>query len=522
MYSKLEQVQARCRILQRVAAANFLRACFLLNGVAFCFGAHAQSIQVQLITSFVSDKCALTEIVINDVLVGHALRNLSGRLQDLDGISFSGFAQYFPPSLLVVRKDGEIDGLKVLVTTENSDKSATAISNAYQVANGKNQVYDLALVASVDPQKCSSTVSAVPSMPASYKTTPIFEQLFNGTPADSIGSFTKRIDVMITQPEVTEFSLDDHLFRRMGIEWKEERKGNLIATYDEFSRNLAGFDLRDRKKVKQVTPFGSAEVVRIVYAPSGFKFWQPSFGRDQFMEYRPYDVALLKAPRQDLRSTQISNIVTKSFIRKIVIDPVVDGQPIPTTSEKRLGFSDLVGGRTHALAFAMATDKLFSEDPSSEALDAGGFRLFSKLRVTARCQDNSIQSYSIAPLQTSFGKEGPLESEGKISIRPKVREQKTAGNIASLVINYEVTGRPHAAALPPFNLIRPRSCSRIWHAVEAKLSCSAGKLVTLTQTTGSQFPSRKTWINSVLKEDVDQGAFDRLWVCNANDSTRVE
>lgn len=487
-----------------------------------CDGAHAQSIQVQLITSLVSDKCALTEIVINDVLVGHAFRNLSGRLQDLDGSSFSGSAQYFPPNLLVIRRDGEIDSLNILVTTEKSDKSAAAVSNAYQVANGKNLPYDLALVASAEPPKCSSSISAAPSMPASYKTTPVFEQLFKGTPIDPVGSFTQRIDVTISQPEVTEFSLDDHVFRRVGTEWKEERNGNLMATYDEFSRNLAGFDLRDRKKVKQDTPLGPIEVTRIVHAPSGFKFWQPTNGRDQFKEYRPNDVELLKAPRQDLRSTQISNIVTKSFIRKIVVDPVVDGQPIPPTSAKRLGFSDLVGGRAQALAFAMVTDEMFSEEPSSEGLDAGDFRLLSKLKVTARCQGDSIQTYSIAPLQTSFGKEGPLESEGKISIPPKVREQKTAGDIASLVVNYEVTGRPHAAALPPFNLIRPRSCSWIWHAVEAKLSCSAGKLVTSTETTGSQFPSRKTWLNSVLKENVDQGAFDRLWVCNASDPTRVE
>lgn len=502
--------------------ARIIPAVLLLSGAAFCGVTHAQSIQVRLITSLLSDKCALAEIVINDVLIGHAFRNLSGRLQDLDGSSFSGSAQYFPPDLLVIRRDGEMDGLKILVTTEKSDKSAAAVSDAYRVANGRNLAYDLALVVSADPLKCSSSTSAVPSTSASYKGSAFFEQMYKGTPSDPIGSFTKRIDVTIAQPEATEFSLGDHVFRRVGTEWKEESKGTLIATYDEFSRHLAGFDLRDRKKVKQDTPFGPTEVTRIVYAPSGFKFWLPTNGRDRFKEYRPNDIDLLKAPRQDLRPMQMFGIVTKSFIRKIVTDPVVDGQPIPPTSAKRLGFSDLVGGRTQALAFALVTDGLFSEEPSSDGLETGDFRLLSKLKMTARCQDNSIQTYSIAPLQTRFGKEGPLESEGKISVPPKVLEQKAAEKIESLVVNYEVTGRPHAAALPPFNLIQPRSCSWIWHAVEAKLSCSAGQLVTSAKTKGSQFPSRKTWLNSILKEDVEQGAFDRLWVCNANDPTRVE
>lgn len=502
--------------------ANLLSAFLLLSATALCGEIRAQSTPVRVITSLISDKCALVEIVVNDVLIGHAFRNLSGRMQDLDGSSFSGFAQYFPPDLMVIRRDGEMDGLKILVTTEKTDKSAQKVSDAYRAADGMNLSYDLALVVSADTLKCSSSISTVPSTSASYKGTAFFEQLYKEMPSDPVGSFTKRIDVTIEQPEATEFALDDHVFRRVGTEWREERKGTLIATYDEFSRHLAGFDLRDRQKVTQNTPFGPTEVTRIVYAPSGFKFWLPYSGRKQFKEYRPSDINLLEAPRRDLRSTQMLGIVTKSFIRKILTDPIVDGHPIPPTSAQRLGFSDLVGGRTHALAFALATDGLFSEEPSSDGLDTADFRLLSKLKVAARCQDNLIYTFSISPLQTKFGKEGPLESEGKISIPPKVREQKTALKIESLVVNYEVTGRPHAAALPTFNLIRPRSCSWIWHAVEAKLSCGAGKLEASVKTTGSRFPSRKTWLNSTLREDVEQDAFDRLWVCNASDATRVE
>ena len=471
--------------------------------------------EVRFITTEASGECHIAEVVVNGVLVGHAFRPTDSE----EVAPVTGVAHYFPPNMLIVNQEGDPTPVLTVLVTDDDGKSARSTSAQYRAQRGKALPYGLALVATLDPRTCESTISA--ATPARFAEASFFEQLFSSSKAEPAGGFSARVMVSIVVPAATEFTDGRHAFTRRGTEWLETREGVTIAQYDETDRNLAGFDLLDRVGVTQSTPFGTRQVPRIVHVPSGFKFWQSGRGRDAITEYRPTDAMLLKAPRVDTGLRQSVIVSSKSFIRPIVVDDVKDGSPIPDTTAKRLGFGDMVGGRSDALAFALATDRSFSELPTSPRLDPATARLGSALRISAVCAGDFIGQYSVGALDTAFGKEGPLASEGKIVSQPTVRETKSGQQLQRLDIGYEISGRPNALSLPAFIAIKPRSCSWIWHRIELRASCSSGEFLVTASSTGSGFPSRRTWVNYDLVQDLDQGAFDRLWECDPDNPERV-
>lgn len=481
--------------------------------------------EVRIISTDVGN-CLLAEVIINGVLVGQALETRDGYLSRLDEGFYPATAQYFPPDLLLIERSANLaDSVRLVPTTEGATTSAKTLSANYKAVGGKGLSHDLLLAPAVDTQTCDQSVSAVPKISGALKwtDTAFFEQLYkNVTPDNTTGTFRRAVNLSVERPLGTEFRENDHIFRRMGGVWSETKAGAIVAQYDETERNLAGFNLLDRKPATVTLLGSSMKVPRIVHAPSGFQFWLSGNGRQSIQVYRPTDEILLTGARSDIPSPlQSTTLAVKSFIREIVVEPVVDGQPVPAATSKRLGFEDMVGGRNSALAFAMLTDQMFSELPNSDDAEIADFRLWSRVKARVECASDTIKSFQPPNLETKYGKEGALSSEGRISKALVVSETKGSAGILALNIRYEVSGRPNVLTLPAFIAVRPRSCNWIWHAVDLRLQCVSGRLVTFPQVTGSDFPSRRSWINHKLADDFDQNPFDRLWVCDAADSSRV-
>lgn len=241
------------------------------------------------------------------------------------------------------------------------------------------------------------------------------------------------------------------------------------------------------------------------------------------MDVQVFDTPLktLRVPPSTGQPSKVT-IAAKSFIARMATpEAVAAGKPDEETNA-RLGFADLVGGRVQAYELLLATDVLFSEKPPDATRESEQFRLFSSVDLTAACSAGTLTTFTAGPLTTAFGKEGNLEAIGEVKAPVVVTDQLSQGKRVGATLKYAVKGRPHALALPTFEAIRPRTCTWIWHAVAVTVTCQANAIRVSGTLEGSSFPSRRLWANGRIIGNVNQAAFDQLWVCDTGDSTLVK
>jgi hypothetical protein len=83
-------------------------------------------------------------------------------------------------------------------------------------------------------------------------------------------------------------------------------------------------------------------------------------------------------------------------------------------------------------------------------------------------------------------------------------------------------GHPDLRSEPGFQLVFPRTSINIWHQPDVNIWCKNGKGFRHSMTyVGSAFPSRRLWIDGVLKENEKQKAFVDLWIPWLKDLTWV-
>lgn len=205
----------------------------------------------------------------------------------------------------------------------------------------------------------------------------------------------------------------------------------------------------------------------------------------------------------------------KSYIARMATQKALDDGKPDAETNRNLGFDGLVGGRLAAYEFLLLTDRKFSEDPTNGQQTTGQFRLWSELNIESSCGDVSIQSVKVDPLKVAFGKEGDLDAVGEVWQQPRIVENKTAGKISSVDVDYKVRGRPNLITTPFFDTVRPRACTWIWHHVLVNLTCRDGKIEVRAQARGSAFPSRKLWVNGNIISYIQQGPFENLWICDS-------
>lgn len=200
-------------------------------------------------------------------------------------------------------------------------------------------------------------------------------------------------------------------------------------------------------------------------------------------------------------------VTTKSFIHHI--DTSSLSGDVRTRAEKLFGqFSNLQ----------------FSENPATPSVNAGDFRLFSRVAVTVLCQDDEITNWQFGELETEFGSElGVLGADGKVdeplSASPDLGDDDETDEVD---FSYGITGRPNATTLPSFLAVHNRSCSWIWHKVRGSITCSGNTASIDVNVTGSKFPSVRTWINGQQQPTIYQGPFSTLWDCDPSDPRRVQ
>lgn len=488
----------------------------------------ASALEFRVVATDAKGNCRLAEIVIDGILVGHALERRDGRLNSLFPGTYRATARFFPPDLLLILLPGHpVDqAIRLRLTRENTSNSARLAAERYLAADGRGLPYELSVATSVNPENCTSMVSAIagPSTD-NWRNSILFRQLYQDAEGDVFGSYSGSIDFTLSRPESIEFRSGNRAFRRAGVRWQELYGDEIVAEYDEFDRNLAGFDVRDVKN-SVIEIFGVAtEVPRIVHIPSGFRFWLPDSGpaRTAITVYRPNYRLLLSASREDHQHQAQSVVITsKSFIKKILIDEIVPGDALSASNADRLGFSDMTAQRLEALEFAILLDTLMSEDPSSRSSATGDYRLWSELQVHGLCSTDTLLSYFVQLPSTRFGTELGLETSGTLVQPLSISPTASGGATQTLKVAFEVRGRPNVAALPSFNLIRPRTCTWIWHRVSVEVKCELGNLTATGSIQGSKFPSHRLWIGENVSMSIEQGPFESLWVCQATDPSIVE
>ena len=219
---------------------------------------------------------------------------------------------------------------------------------------------------------------------------------------------------------------------------------------------------------------------------------------------------------------QTVTLETKSYIAKMATDQAIaDGRPDETTS-RNLGFSDLVGGRVQAYELLLATDLMFSEDPASSTQDSGMFRIWSQVSVSGACSQGKITQWQIATPSTAFGTDLGLPATGAL-LKPLSASPGVSGTTsqAKVTFSYGVKGRPNGLTTPAFENIRPRTCTWIWHQVDAEATCNGDTLAVKGTLSGSAFPSHKLWQDGQMTSIISQGPFDSLWVCKTGDTQLI-
>ncbi|TCA58091.1 hypothetical protein E0H71_00375 [Rhizobium leguminosarum bv. viciae] len=161
------------------------------------------------------------------------------------------------------------------------------------------------------------------------------------------------------------------------------------------------------------------------------------------------------------------------------------------------------------------------EDPSSASKEGGQYRIWSSVKFNVECDGDEVASWSAGPLETAFGSEFKIFSTSGDVSRPLAFAPQT-GPAGEVTFSYRVRGRPNSAAIQAMALVKPRTCTYIWHEVNGTISCGAGKPAVTAKISGSQFPSRRLWVDGSVRAEQSQGPFKDLWVCDPSDPMSVK
>lgn len=149
----------------------------------------------------------------------------------------------------------------------------------------------------------------------------------------------------------------------------------------------------------------------------------------------------------------------------------------------------------------------------------GNHRLYSKVKFQYTCAGGKVTAAKVLSKDSHVGKEGPLQPPAGIFLSVK---SSVHGGKAQL--GYHFTGRPHALAEPGFQAIKFRTSMYIWHQPYLEIdSCTAsGGWSGSRSFGGSDFPTRRLWIDGALKETIKQTHIKALWVSSSKNVALVK
>lgn len=174
-------------------------------------------------------------------------------------------------------------------------------------------------------------------------------------------------------------------------------------------------------------------------------------------------------------------------------------------------------------ALAAATDIAFNENPRHDRKDKG-YRLYSERTFRVTCRDGNLTSVIPLPLDTDAGTECVPGTSLCLQPPPLITSDIKARRAGTnrFEFGWFAKGRPHLAAEPAFQLIRPRTSRFIWHKIEGNITCSSSGPDVSVRLSDSRFPSDRVFINSrPIGITHHQGTFSSLWDAGVSDPTLV-
>jgi hypothetical protein len=146
----------------------------------------------------------------------------------------------------------------------------------------------------------------------------------------------------------------------------------------------------------------------------------------------------------------------------------------------------------------------------------GVYRSYSKVVFDMTCENGHPTSVLKVSEESDAGYEGPLQAVAEFDDFIHHME----GNVAH--IGYMHSARPPRAIEPTFQAMRFRTCSWIWHFPYYKIeTCDESGWSGFYQFGGSSFPTRTLWQNGILKETINQGHIENLWISSSADRALV-
>lgn len=201
----------------------------------------------------------------------------------------------------------------------------------------------------------------------------------------------------------------------------------------------------------------------------------------------------------------------KSYIRKVdLFDPKQ--------------FDPGAKGCEAAMAAIVNCGTIGGEDPKQGTQASGEYRLFSEVKADIQCSGNKVAKWTISPAIIDAGKEfGFLSTTAEL--RPGLAASPGSSGAAAadkVTLHYRMRGQPNEAGNVLLNQVKPRTCTYIWHAIDATLTCKDGKPQATASMNASGFPSHRLWVNGKLVKDAPQGPFDNLWNCDVDEPSIIK
>jgi hypothetical protein len=164
------------------------------------------------------------------------------------------------------------------------------------------------------------------------------------------------------------------------------------------------------------------------------------------------------------------------------------------------------------------------DQPVDGQRSSKNFRLWSQVDIDVSCAGSKIANWTIKALQQDFGTELAFLTTSGSAIRQLTATPALKGTSATdkVTLSYKLGGQPNALAIIAMNQFKSRTCSTIWHDVQATLTCSAGTPALVVSLKGSGFPSHTAWVGNKLVKTIPQGPFKNLWRCDPKDPSEVQ
>lgn len=183
-------------------------------------------------------------------------------------------------------------------------------------------------------------------------------------------------------------------------------------------------------------------------------------------------------------------------------------------------FDEDAKGCEQALA-AVINCATMGEDPEEGTKESGEYRIWSSTTIDVTCDGDTVKSWRSSGIQTAFGTEFAIfATSGEIS--EPLKFEPSRGPAEEVEFDFRVKGRPNAVAIAAMSVVKPRTCTYIWHRAKGRLTCSNGDPEISAKIEGSQFPSHRLWVDEEQVSEVEQGPFRELWVCDPNDPFSVK